>query len=265
MSTNDESLRLVEPELSGGKISKEKIASEIENSDATELTISGLRQDTFEFLLENYVDKFHVINFWKCPRVEDLSPFELAGNLQKITWFWNQKCTSLWDFSKTRALVVLHIKDFQKVRSIEEISKSRSLETLELEGGMWKNAKIDSFAPLIELSTLKTLSFSVSPADQKVRPFTQIKGLRELQFSPKIFKTEQIAWLKSKIGDEVESDVLTSHWKENDFTGKDTLIIGKRKPFLDSRTQKEKIIKYIKQFDDLVEYYKRHPDVEEPI
>ncbi len=137
MNDNKDHLKLVEPELSGGKISKETI-EEIESSSAVELTISGLRQDTFEFLLKNFGAQFETINFWKCPKVEDLSPLESLSTIRKITWFWNQKTTTLWDLSKNCALNELHLRDFPKVKTIDQISNTINLERIELEGGMWK-------------------------------------------------------------------------------------------------------------------------------
>jgi len=109
-------IKLIEPDLSGGKISKETI-QKLENTTAKKLTITGLRQDTFEYLINNFAQQFESIEFWKCPRVEDLSALEDLKNIQRIKWFWNQKSTKLWNCSKNKSLKTLVLHDFKKVQT----------------------------------------------------------------------------------------------------------------------------------------------------
>ncbi len=146
-------IKLVEPDLSGGKIDKSKIDL-IASSDAEELTISGLRQDTFEYLIEKYGTQFHTIHFDKCPLVEDLTPLEHLPNVSHITWFWNIKCSYLWNLGNNKSLQSLYIGNFQKISSISPLSKAKALNHLVIEGGLWQGTKIDSLEPLTNLGSL---------------------------------------------------------------------------------------------------------------
>ena len=40
----------------------------------------------------------------------------------------------------------------------------------------------------------------------------------------------------------------------------DTFIVGKRKPFLDSVQDKKRIDKYVRQFDDMYQWYTENPN-----
>ncbi len=271
MEEKDSHIKLYAEGITGGKITKDQI-SELEESDATELSISGLRQDTFEYLIFKYGSKFRKINFWKCPRVEDLTPLETLKNIEGVDWFWNTKSKSLWDFSKNIRLTFLHLRDFQNVQTISEISKSNSLIEIDIDGGIWKQSEIDSLETLTQISTLKTLNFSSKLADRRAEPIIRMKNLEELYFSSNVFTTEQIAWLTSKIVPKVKSPLLApyrnledSAYRNNKGEYIDTLVIGKRKPFLDSEKHSDRLQKYILKFQELVTFYKDNPDAGEPI
>ena len=94
--TYDE-IDLVQKEIGGGRISKEQIDT-IGDSQNTKITISGLTQETFEYFIDTYGNRFQEIIFWKCPIVKELSKLESLVNIESISYFWNQKAETLWDF-----------------------------------------------------------------------------------------------------------------------------------------------------------------------
>jgi len=67
---------LIQRGVSGGRIAKDEIDVIREFPNATEIGISGLTQDTFEYLVENYGHQFQAIIFWKCPLVGNLKAIE---------------------------------------------------------------------------------------------------------------------------------------------------------------------------------------------
>ena len=71
---------------------------------ATEISVNGLTQDTFEYLIAHYGSQFKVINFWKCPLVHDLTALESLPGIEYIVYFWNQKAEHLWDLSRNTSL-----------------------------------------------------------------------------------------------------------------------------------------------------------------
>lgn len=54
VSHRDTYLQLIQRDISGGAISKEDIDSIRQFPNVTEISISGLTQDTFEYFIENY-------------------------------------------------------------------------------------------------------------------------------------------------------------------------------------------------------------------
>jgi len=79
-----------------------------------------------------------------------------------------------------------------------------------------------------------------------------------------MFSTQQVAWLKAHLPPTVESKVLHPYWQiesalEISGKNKDTFIVGKRKPFLDSVQDKKQIDKYVRQFNEMCQWYSENP------
>jgi hypothetical protein len=88
-------LNLVLPEIGGGRLDLSHLAVIGENPGARALRIRGLDQAAFERLVAGYGRQFSGIEFWKCPRIEDLSPLEDLPDLQLVAFYWNQRTTRL--------------------------------------------------------------------------------------------------------------------------------------------------------------------------
>ena len=258
-------IKLIERNISGGTISKATIDS-LENSKNTHvLTISGLKQDTFEYLIENYGHKFRTINFWKCPLVNDFSPIESLSHIQYISYFWNQRVTRLWDFTKTPKLKGFAFDDFTRMHNLNDLENAKNLEELEFGDKVWIKYRLKTLEPLSNLTQLKKLTFSAKKVeDERIEPLSNLISLRKLSFPTNLFTTEQVAWLKSKLPDSVNSNVLNPYWSLDEpieISGKqkNTFIVGKRKPFLDSIIDKKRIEKYTAEFEKRVDWFKRNP------
>lgn len=257
---NNNHIKLIQEEIGGGKITLEQI-KELSKVDAIELTISGLDQNTFKFFVENYAHKFEIINFFKCPSVYDLSSLEKLENIRKISWFWNKKVTQLWDISKNEKLKDLELRDFLKLKDLSFLSHAISLEKLRITGGIWNTREIHSLTPLIKIKTLKEVElFNLNILNDGLSPLAHMKALKKLDFSANMFTTEQIAWLSAKIENRINSDNLQGY----SYTDDNCIIMGKRKPILDINTDKDRIDRYIKKFETLVQYYHEYKDEKEP-
>jgi hypothetical protein len=77
-------LSLIQTDISGGRISKQAIDRIRQYPSITEISISGLTQDTFDYFIENYGHQFKAIMFWKCPLVAELSKIELLDQVEYI-------------------------------------------------------------------------------------------------------------------------------------------------------------------------------------
>ncbi|NTW60612.1 MAG: hypothetical protein HGA43_15775 [Nitrospirae bacterium] len=91
-------LWMVTSDISGGRVSKETIDA-INDYNCSKITISGLEQSTFDYFVERYGPRFREIDFFKCPRVGNLSQLGNLVNIERITYYWNQRAENLWDFS----------------------------------------------------------------------------------------------------------------------------------------------------------------------
>ncbi|MEL7024416.1 MAG: hypothetical protein AAGL69_11780 [Pseudomonadota bacterium] len=147
-------LNLVQPEIGGGRIPKEKI-DEIASSSLRRLKVSGLRQDTFDYLVDTYGDRFKEIDFLKCPHVEDLSSLSQLESIESITFYWNQSASTLWDMSANRRLKKLSFLDFEKLRKIDDLATASAVEDIHFGTAVWPKMVVESLRPLSAVSTLK--------------------------------------------------------------------------------------------------------------
>lgn len=153
----DNQVNIVENDISGGKMTEDKIDQLSEIYDKTVLSISGLDQKTFEYLILKYGKKFRAINFWKCPCIIDFSPIETLTDIEYITYYWNQKAEKLWNFKKTPNLKGLRINDFRKLHSLRDLENADGLIELEFGDNIWVKLVIDSLDPLSALKKIEKI------------------------------------------------------------------------------------------------------------
>ena len=263
-------INLVEREISGGSLSIERINTIDEFEDAESIQLSGLDQKSFEYFISNYGNRFKGIAFWKCPRISDLSPLASLTNIEFLTYFWNQRATSLWNMKRNINLRGISIYDFSRLHTLEELPTAAALEELQFGDAVWDGLVLESLSPLAKCKKLKKLTFSAKKLlDGKIEPLGAISNIREIDFPMNFFNTEQVAWLKAHLPEDVESSVLIPYNRieepfEIDGKKRDTFIIGKRKPFLSWEEDRKRIDGYINKFNKLVEQYRSCKDLNPP-
>ena len=188
-------------------------------------------------------------------RAEDLSLISLLTNLEILALEWNSKASTLWDLSKNEKLKALSIKDFSKLIDITSLQKSKRLKLLDLSGGDSNPLKLNNLESLESLSDLKYLGLSnIKVQDESLQPISKLKGLQELEISNE-FPTEEYARLSITL-----PNVKCAHFKPYIFLlspigDKDTMVVGKRKPFLNSKVDKRRLEKYEEQYKVLQSKY----------
>jgi hypothetical protein len=146
-----------------------------------------------------------------------------------------------------------------------KFSQSPALEELSFGNMVWPKYILNTLAPLRDCIGLKSLSFSAKKVlDNRIEPVAALKQLERLEFPSNMFSTEQVAWLKAHLSPTVESKVLHPYWQiESPLAisgkNKDTFIVGKRKPFLDSVQDKKRVDKYVRQFNEMCQWYSENP------
>lgn len=233
-----------------------------EHPDALALEISGLDQATFERLVAGYGAQFLSIELSKCPRIADLSPLEDLPDLRLVQIFWNQRATRLWDLSRNPGLTGLSFEDFSRLHDLNDVHQAASLEELVFGNKMWVRSEFASLEPLAALGRLRSLEFNAKRIeDGRVEPLGELTQLERLIFPFNQFTTRQVAWLRARIPASLESQSLDPMVtvKRSSAGDKDVLLIGKRKPFLDSVTHAARIAKHVDEFWRMVEDFQRDP------
>ncbi|MHA6484103.1 leucine-rich repeat domain-containing protein [Paenibacillus sp. strain BS8-2] len=206
--------------------------------------------------LEKEIQNFNVksITFYEF-RVEDLSPLESLVNVENLSLTWNTKAIGLWNTGMNTQLKQLTLSDFSKLKSIEQLRLGKSLEVLELSGGIWNTLKIDSLKPLSELERLMQLTLTnIKVNDQSLEPLLNLSHLEVLVLSNQ-FPVEEYAKLSVGLP-ETECELFKPYTMlVSPIEDKDVMITGKGKPFLNSITDAIKIKSFETKFQKLQEQF----------
>lgn len=260
-------MTLVQRETGGGRLT----ASDLDTVDvpqaATALRVSGLDQTSFEALISRWGTRFSAIQFWKCPRVADLSPLEDLPQLRLASFYWNQRATRLWDLRRTPLLTGLHLYDFTRLHDLSDLIVAASLVELEIGDAVWDTSVFDSLEPLSALTSLRSLTLGAKKiTDGRIEPLAALQHLTSLEFSAKQFTTEQVAWLRAHLPASLQSEALEplrrfSHPLQGLSKPVDALLVGKRKPFLNSVDDHARIAAHIERFEAMVAQFRANPSL----
>jgi hypothetical protein len=259
---------LVQPEVGGGRTTADQLRGLEEFPGATALRVSGLDQPTFERLIARHGHRFSALHFWKCPRIEDLSPLEDLPHLELAAFYWNQRARRLWNLARNPALRGLQFRDFTRLHALDDLAAGSALTEIVFGDAVWNTSVFHTLDPLAGLSGLRSLRFTAKKInDGRIQPLGQLVGLAQLNIPTNLFTTEQIAWLRARLGDGVEAPALAPFVrleKPLELNGKarDLLLVGKRKPFLNSKSDSARVNRHIAEFDRLVAQFRGHPALE---
>jgi hypothetical protein len=127
-----------------------------------------------------------------------------------------------------------------------------------------------TFELLITLSSLRRLSFNARRIDDcRIQPLASLPQLESTAFPPNLFTTSQVAWLRARLPESVQSHVLGPLFRlgpirnlsDNTITelDKNVLVVGRRRPALSSRRDGARIQRYVEDFERLVQRFRDHP------
>ena len=255
-------LREENMDIGGGKITIADI-DKLKNYPYTEVvTISGLKQDTFEYFIKTYGKQLKAIRFFKNKFVEDLSLLGTLPHLEYVYFFANQRVTALWDMTENKSLSSLCIEDFSRLASIRGVETAPALKEFRIGNAIWNTMVLDSLMPLSN-SKIERLSFTGRAIGDSDFSFLEtLPELKVFDFATNVFTTEQVAWiaancplaegyaLKAKV------DCMLPDSNEHLVDVPKSIIVGKRKPILKVKGNEEKIQKYVDSFEKLKKKYK---------
>jgi hypothetical protein len=201
--------QLISAEAGGGRLREAELDVIARQPDATALVISGLDQETFEYLITRYGAQFLAIEFWKCPRIADLSPLEELPGLRLARFYWNQRATRLWTLARNPGLTGPSFEDFTRLHDLSDLQAGRSLQELAFGDALHSTSVFESLEPLAGLDGLQSLDFNAKRIDDgRVEPIGELTGLTSLRFPTNLFTTRQVAWLRARLPESVKSDAL---------------------------------------------------------
>lgn len=264
-------IQIVQRDISGGSTSYADLQEIDKHDDVESIMLSGLNQEVFERFVTDYGRRFKGIYLWKCPKIVNLAPLGQLEGLEYLAIFWNQRAETLWDMARNTALRGLSFMDFSRLHRLDCLATAPSLEEVRFGAEIWDGLIVETLEPLARCRRLRMLDFSAKTLiDGRIEPLAKIPSLAKLKFPGKFFMTEQVAWLKARLGQRVACDMLAPCWTidepiELDGKRRDTFIVGKRKPFLSSTEDAEQIARYVAKFHALVAEYAADPSLAPPV
>ena len=250
-------LRPEKPDIGGGRICIADIDKLKDHPNEDTVTITGLRQDTFEYFIAAYGRQLKAIRFCKNKFIEDWSLLGTLPHIEYLYFFSNQRIDRFWDMSANRALTGLSVQDFSRLKNVESVNTAPALEYFAIGNEIWSTAVIDSFRPLSG-SPIRYLAFTGrSVVDQDLSFLDSMPRLEVYHFPTNMYTTEQVAWIAAN-HPEVSGFALRPY-TGCPSDGKDVSggwVVGKRKPYLEYKGNEERIKKYEAAFEELKRRYR---------
>jgi hypothetical protein len=181
-------------------------------------------------------------------RASNLAPLSRVGTLRHLSLDWSTKLQDLNFLAELPDLEGLILNDLGKVDLIDGVAHLKHLRYLEITGGFNKTAKYKTLHPISGCEQLETLTLeNIRVDDDDLQFLTSCTHLTSLHLSNQ-WPTEQYALLSKNL-----PNVQCRHFKpwlplSKPLSGKDILVTGRGKPFLNSQTDQEKIRKYEEDF-----------------
>lgn len=256
-------LRSEKMDIGGGVISIEDIDKLRDYPEIDVVTISGLRQDTFEYFIKTYGHQLKAIRFFKNKFVEDLTLLGTLPQLEYVHFFFNQRITSLWDMSGNIALSGVCIEDFSRITSIKGIETAPSLKDFRIGNAVWSKMVLDSLMPLAHSSVENFAFMGKAIKDCDLSFLADMPHLKAFHFASNLYSTEQVAWIVANFPEVKGNSLMAKRDCElcdsdmNDVPG--VIIVGKRKPALIVKGNEKRINKYVNDFEALKEKYRGVP------
>lgn len=183
-------------------------------------------------------------------RAGDLGVLHGIPRLQHLKIHWNTKVADLSGISALTRLETLALVDTPKVNDLSPLEALVQLAALEYSGGIWNTQHAASLEPVAALPKLEELILTNLKVESGgLRPLARCKALKTLTLSNQ-FETEEYAYLSVALPD-VECAAFQPWIRAALPDGRDTMITGKRKPFLNSVTDAARIAAYEDAFRKL--------------
>lgn len=225
------------------------------------IEISGMTQDGLEYFASKYGKTYRYISFFKSQLIRDFSPLEDLENLESVNIFWNIRADRLWNLAKNPKLKSIKIDDAKKLTyKLERLNTSKSLESVFIGGTIFNNNPMESLMCFSGMETLKQIKLVQMKLEN--RDFSVLNSLPSLEsfdFPAGMLTTEEIAQIVAYYPNLCGS-ALCAYNKTDAFLN-DVRVCGYKKPGLNLPKDQKRLDKYVAQFNQLVDDYKKGKNI----
>lgn len=213
--------------------------------------IVGAKEHAFTELCKTLTAK--TVAFYHM-QVHNLSGLREISGLEQLAIGWNSKVTNLSPLSDLSHLKMLSLIDTPKANDISPLSALKDLRAFEFSGSptLSSHNKAKSLEPLAMLYQLEELRLTNLRVEKDgLRPIAKCNSLKRLDVANS-FDTEDYAFLAAKMPNTV-CDYFSATVPIRLFVKPeiDTMVIGRRKPFLNSQQDADRIAAYEAAFAKL--------------
>ena len=232
------------------------------------VSVSGLKQHTFEYFVRRYGHQFKAIRFCNCHRVEDWSLLGTLPKLEYLYWEGNKCVSTLWDMRGNKFLRGLGLSRITGLHDLKGIASAPALKYFYIDDMDRETGKRSTVAYLTSLEGLATSCLQEVVIDvRKVQDtcpdfVDKMPYLRTLQFPPELFSAMQVAWMIANFP-RLTGQSLCPMIETTVASGERTLpavrMVGKGRPTLVREGNEQRIRQYRKKFLAMVEMFRDVP------
>lgn len=219
------------------------------------IEIAGINQECLDYFVDKYGAEYEYIYF-HMPKVKNFNSLEKLANLQGVTISGATKSESLWDMSNNKKIWYLHIVDSKSlIYNPTFLNAGIHLEEIIIASSIWSDHAMKNLEWLNGLKNLKKLElWGIKLEEKNIDVLSFVPKIEEFNFDSYMFTTEQIAYMCAKFP-YIKGRALCAY-NTCDAYSKDVKVCGYRKPELSLPKDQARLDKYIKEFNELVEFYK---------
>lgn len=220
------------------------------------IEISCINQECLEYFVDKYGAEYEYIYF-HMPKVKSFKSLEKLMNLQGVTIIGPIKAETLWDMSQNKKLWFLHIADCKSLIYNPTFLNNRNyLEEIIIASSIWSDHIMKNLDWLNGMNFLKKLElWGIKLKEKNIEVLSFVPKIEEFNFDSYMFTTEQIAYMCAKYP-HITGSALCAY-NTCDAYSKDVRVCGYRKPELSLPKDQERLDKYVKEFNELIELYKK--------
>lgn len=190
-------------DIGGGRMQLHEIDALKDHPDAEILSVSGLDQQGFEYLIQNYGRQFKILQFFKNKRVEDWSALGQLPDLEYVYYFFNQRIERFWDMRNNKKLRGISILDFSRLKTLSGIETAENLEYFCLGNAVWDKSEVDSFRYFAD-TNVRFLCFAGKKIlDREPAYLARIPRLEQIYGVLRGCSREQFAWVKANAANDL--------------------------------------------------------------